>query len=195
MSDWSIDRKSDGNLNLEQNPNHPPLRQAMFYDLTPKLNDANEVELSGAMGLHNTYVTDQNGQLLENDLQFQGLNSGGSPLKSEPDGNSNVGDKNNYPTLRQPLLHGVMRESLKKLDSFDRWVSKELDDVTESTMQPDSGVYWESVGGGDGDNSGISTQVPSDYYVLGPSLSQHQLFSIIDFSPNWAYSGSEMKVQ
>lgn len=189
MSDW----KSDGNLNLGQNPNHPPLRH-LLYDLTTKLNDANEVEPSDSMGLHNTYLTDQNRQTLENDLQLQALNSGGSSLKTEPDGNLNAGDKTNYPVLRQPLLHGVMREGLKKLDSFDRWISKELDDVTESTMQPGSGVDWDSVGGGVGDDSAISTQVPSDNYVLGPSLSQHQLFSIIDFSPNWAYSGSEIKV-
>lgn len=191
---WSIDQKSDGSLNLGQDPNHPPLRQPLLYDLATKLNDANQVELSDSMGLHNTYLTDQNGQPLQNDLQLPALGSGGSSLKSELDGNLNVGDKSYYPSLRKPLLDGVMREGLKKLDSFDRWISKELDDVAESTMQSDSGVYWETVGGGDVDDSGISTQVPSDNYVLGPSLSQDQLFSIVDFSPNWAYSGSEIKV-
>lgn len=195
MSDWSIDQKPDGNPNIGQNPNQPSLRQPLLYDLATKLNDANEVELSDSMTLHNTYLTDQHRQHLENDLQ-QALNSSGSSLKTEPGGNINAGDKANYASRRQPLLDGVMREGLKKLDSFDRWISKELDDVTESTMQPGSGVYWETVGGGDGDgdDSGISTQVPSDNYVLGPSLSQDQLFSIIDFSPNWAYSGSEIKV-
>lgn len=191
---WSIDQKSDGNLNLAQNPNHPPLRQPLLYDLATKLNDANQVELSDSMGLHDTYLTDHNGQPLENDFQLPALGSGGSSLKSELDGNLNVGDKSYYPSLRKPLLDGVMREGLKKLDSFDRWISKELDDVAESTMQPDSGVSWETVGGGDVDDSGISTQVPSDNYVLGPSLSQDQLFSIVDFSPNWAFSGSEIKV-
>ncbi|KAH6796636.1 hypothetical protein C2S52_021190 [Perilla frutescens var. hirtella] len=194
MSEWSIDQKSDGTLNLGPNPNQPPLRQPLLYDLATKLNGANQVELSDPVGLHNIYLTDQNSQPLENDIQLQTLNSGGSSLKSEADGNLNVGDKANYPALRQPLLDGVMREGLKKLDSFDRWISKELGDVTESTLQTGSGVYWETVGGGDGDDSGISTQVPSDNYVLSPSLSQDQLFSIIDFSPNWAYSGSEIKV-
>ncbi|KAL1568053.1 calmodulin-binding transcription activator 1-like isoform X1 [Salvia divinorum] len=195
MPDWSIDQKPDGNnLNIGQNPNQPPLTQPLLHDLATKLNDAKEVELSDSMAVHNAYLTDQHRRHLENDLQDQALNSGRSSLKSEPRGNFNIGDEANYPSLRQPLLDGVMREGLKKLDSFDRWISKELDDVTESTMQPGSGVYWETVGGGDGDDSGISTQVPSDNYVLSPSLAQDQLFSIIDFSPNWAYSGSEIKV-
>ncbi|XP_042015501.1 calmodulin-binding transcription activator 2-like isoform X1 [Salvia splendens] len=194
MSDWSVDQKPDGNLlSIGQNPNQPPMQQPLLYDLTTKLNDANEVELSDSIALHNMYLTDQRRQHLENDLQNQALNSGRSSLKLEPGGNLNAGDKADYPSLRQPLLDGVMREGLKKLDSFDRWISKELDDVTESSMQPGSGVYWETVGGG-GDDSGISTQVPSDNYVLGPSLSKDQLFSIIDFSPNWTYSGSEIKV-
>ncbi|GFP84844.1 calmodulin-binding transcription activator 3 [Phtheirospermum japonicum] len=58
-------------------------------------------------------------------------------------------------------------------------------------MQPGSGAYWETVGSESGDDS---TQVPLDNYVLSPSLSQDQLFTIIDFSPNWAFSGSEVKV-
>ncbi|KAL1540816.1 calmodulin-binding transcription activator 2-like isoform X1 [Salvia divinorum] len=195
MSDWSVDQKPDGNLlSIGQNPNQPPMRQPLSYDLTTKLNDAYEVELPDSVALHNVYFTDQHRQHLESDLQHQALNSGSSSLKSEPGRNLNAGDKANYLSLRQPLLDGVMREGLKKLDSFDRWISKELDDVTESTMQPGSGVYWETVGGGDGDDSGISTQVPSDNYILSPSLSKDQLFSIIDFSPNWTYSGSEIKV-
>lgn len=36
--------------------------------------------------------------------------------------------------------------------------------------------------------------MPLDNYILGGlSLSQDQIFSILDFSPNWAY-GSEIKV-
>ncbi|CAA2998781.1 calmodulin-binding transcription activator 3-like isoform X2 [Olea europaea subsp. europaea] len=33
-----------------------------------------------------------------------------------------------------------------------------------------------------------------DVPILGPTLSQDQLFSIDEFSPNWAYAGSEIKV-
>lgn len=94
---------------------------------------------------------------------------------------------------RQPLLDGVRKEGLKKLDSFDRWISKELEDVNESRIQSSSTNYWESVGNED-DDSNVTTPVHIDTYMMGPSLSQDQLFSIIDFSPNWAFSGSEIKV-
>ncbi|KAI3462072.1 hypothetical protein Pfo_018735 [Paulownia fortunei] len=194
ISKWSTDQKSDGNLNLGQNTYYPSLRQPLLNDLSPKLNDVNQVELCDSMGLPSTYLTEQSRHPTQNDLQLQALNAAGSSLKSEFDGNLIVEDKTNYPALRQPLLDGVLREGLKKLDSFDRWMSNELGDVTESTMQPGSGVYWETVGSEDGDDSGISTQLPLDNYILAPSLSQDQLFSIIDFSPNWAYSGSEIKV-
>lgn len=181
-----MDQRSDGNLNVGQNPYYPSPKQPMLYDLTTKLDDVNQV------GLHDAYLPDRSRQPMQNDLQA--LNAIGSYHKPEPDGSLNVEGKTNYPALRQPLLGGVMREGLKKLDSFDRWMSKELGDVTESTLQPGSGPYWETVGSDDGDESGISTQLPLDNYILGPSLSQDQLFSIIDFSPSWAYSGLEAKV-
>eukprot|EP00262_Sarcandra_glabra_P011545 TRINITY_DN2797_c0_g2_i1.p1 TRINITY_DN2797_c0_g2~~TRINITY_DN2797_c0_g2_i1.p1 ORF type:complete len:671 (+),score=136.95 TRINITY_DN2797_c0_g2_i1:186-2015(+) len=40
----------------------------------------------------------------------------------------------------------------------------------------------------------MSHQAHLDAYLLSPSLSQDQLFSIVDFSPNWAYTGLETKV-
>ncbi|KAL3622071.1 hypothetical protein CASFOL_034267 [Castilleja foliolosa] len=180
MPKWPIDQKSDGDLNLGQNTSYPSSSQPMFNDL--KLNDANQVELCDSLALTNIHLTELSGQRVQNDLQLQ---------KSESNGNLNVEDKTSYPSLRQPLLDGVMREGLKKLDSFDRWMSKELGDVAESAKQSGSGAYWESVGSEGGDDS---TQVPLDNYVLSPSLSQDQLFSIIDFSPNWTFSGSEVKV-
>ncbi|KAF5480859.1 hypothetical protein F2P56_001569 [Juglans regia] len=98
--------------------------------------------------------------------------------------------------IKPPLLDGSLsEEGLKKLDSFNRWMSKELGDVNESHMQSSSGAYWDSVASESRvDGSSISSQVHLDNYILGPSLSQDQLFSIIDFSPNWAYEGSEVKV-
>lgn len=174
-----MDQRSDGNLNLGQNPYYPSPKQPLLYDLTTKL-DVNQVGLSDSVGLHVAYLTDQSRQ----------PNTIGSYHKSESDGSLNVEDKANYPPLRQPLLGGVMQETLKKLDSFGSWMDKELGDVT----QPGSGSYWETVGGEGEDESGISTQLPLDNYFLSPSLSQDQLFSIIDFSPSWAYSGLEAKV-
>ncbi|KAK4489158.1 hypothetical protein RD792_004952 [Penstemon davidsonii] len=191
LEEW---QKADSNLNLEKT-NYQPFRQPIWHDLTTKVNDADQVELGDSLGLCNTYPTDQSGYSLQNDIQIQAMNAEGGSIKSESAGNLDVEDKTFYPPLRQPLLDGVMREGLKKLDSFDRWMSKELGDVTESNMQPSSGVYWEAVGSENGvDDSGISTHVPLDNYVLSPSLSQDQFFTILDFSPNWAYTGLEIKV-
>ncbi|CAN6466777.1 unnamed protein product [Victoria cruziana] len=76
-------------------------------------------------------------------------------------------------------------DGLKKLDSFSRWMSKEFGDVDESLAPSDSGLYW---------NVEENQDVSADSELLSPSLSQEQLFSILDFSPNWVYSGVEAKI-
>ncbi|KAB1210236.1 Calmodulin-binding transcription activator 3 [Morella rubra] len=118
-------------------------------------------------------------------------------LKSDQESKATLEGKSNYSfALKPPLLDGSLREeSLKKVDSFNRWMSKELGDVNESHMQSSSGTYWDSVESESRvEVCGISSQVQMDNYVVSPSLSQDQLFSIIDFSPSWAYEGSEIKV-
>lgn len=115
-------------------------------------------------------------------------------LKSVQESNVFLEGKPNYISGRkQSLLDSSFTdEGLKKLDSFNRWMSKELGDVNESHMQTSSGAYWDSV---EAENSGDdSSQVRLETYMLGPSLSEDQLFTIIDFSPNWAYEDSEVKV-
>ncbi|RAL53070.1 hypothetical protein DM860_016305 [Cuscuta australis] len=117
-------------------------------------------------------------------------------LKAELNSDPNVEVKTDHLSAKQPLLDSVLKQGLKKLDSFDRWISKELEDVNEEThMQSCSGSYWENVGNGDGvEESTISSQVQLDTYVLSPSLSQDQFFTILDFSPTWVYAGTETKV-
>ncbi|XP_019425726.1 PREDICTED: calmodulin-binding transcription activator 2 isoform X1 [Lupinus angustifolius] len=75
-------------------------------------------------------------------------------------------------------------ESLKKVDSFSRWVSKELGEVDDLNMQSSPGISWST------DECGHVIDDAS----LSPSLSRDQLFSINDFSPKWAYSESETEV-
>ncbi|CAA3011808.1 calmodulin-binding transcription activator 3-like [Olea europaea subsp. europaea] len=167
-----------------------------IYDPYREIHTVNIEELHDTMGPCNTHPTNQNKHPTHTDYLKQDVYAElGSSLKSESNGHLNVKDNANYPALRQPYLDGLLKEGLKKLDSFDRWMSKELGDVTELDTQPGSGAYWETVGIEDGgDDSGISARVPLDNYILGPSLSQDQLFSIDEFSPNWAYAGSEIKV-
>ncbi|XP_027192076.1 calmodulin-binding transcription activator 2-like isoform X2 [Cicer arietinum] len=75
-------------------------------------------------------------------------------------------------------------ESLKKVDSFSRWISKELAAVDDLHMQSSPGVSWGT------DECGNVIDETS----LNLSLSQDQLFSINDFSPKWAYAESEIEV-
>ncbi|GMP32690.1 hypothetical protein CsSME_00006335 [Camellia sinensis var. sinensis] len=182
VSKWSMDQKS---------------YQDSEYRLTTGLHGGvNCVDLLKSSGPCQTHPAEQNKHYAQNDLPIQRTyTEGGSALKSELERNLTVEGKAEQLPLKQPLLNGFVREGLKKLDSFDRWMSKELGDVNESHVHSSSGTYWETVETEDGvDDSSISPQVHLDTYMLGPSLSQDQLFSIIDFSPNWAYAGSEIKV-
>ena len=134
---------------------------------------------------------------MQNNLQVQLSDADhGYYLKSNPEINMALEGKTNSSfTVKQTWLDGSLTEELKKLDSFNRWMSKELGDVNDSHMQSSSGAYWDTFESENRvDDSNISPQVHLDNYTLGPSLSQDQLFSIIDFSPNWAYEGSKVKV-
>ncbi|RVW55944.1 Calmodulin-binding transcription activator 2 [Vitis vinifera] len=66
---------------------------------------------------------------------------------------------------------------LKKLDSFGRWMDKEIGGTND-----------------DKEVSSLSRHMQLDIDSLAPSLSQEQLFTINDFSPDWAYSEDETKV-
>ena len=86
---------------------------------------------------------------------------------------------------------------LKKLDSFGRWMDKEIGvDCDDSLMASDSGNYWNALDAENDDKevSSLSRHMQLDIDSLGPSLSQEQLFSIFDFSPDWTYSAVETKV-
>ncbi|KAI4335054.1 hypothetical protein L6164_013736 [Bauhinia variegata] len=85
---------------------------------------------------------------------------------------------------------------LKKLDSFGRWMDKEIGvDCDDSLMTSDSGNYWNTLDAHNEDKEVTNFRhMQLDMDSLGPSLSQEQLFSIHDFSPDWAYAGVETKV-
>ncbi|XP_061364683.1 calmodulin-binding transcription activator 2-like isoform X2 [Gastrolobium bilobum] len=89
---------------------------------------------------------------------------------------------NNTLIVKRALLDG--EESLKKVDSFSRWITKELVGVDDLHMQSSPGISWST------DESGHVIDDTS----LNLSLSQDQLFSINDFSPKWAYAESEIEV-
>ncbi|XP_038980339.1 calmodulin-binding transcription activator 1-like isoform X2 [Phoenix dactylifera] len=93
--------------------------------------------------------------------------------------------------------HNNEHGDLKKLDSFGRWMNKEIGkDCDDSLMASDSCNYWNALDSQNDDKevSSLSRHMRLDVDSLGPSLSQEQLFSIVDFSPDWTYSGVETKV-
>ncbi|XP_030527486.2 calmodulin-binding transcription activator 3 isoform X3 [Rhodamnia argentea] len=109
------------------------------------------------------------------------------------DGNVALEGKAGCPsTGKQPFANILAEEGLKKIDSFNRWMSKQLGDVNELLGQSTTGAYWSAVVS-DGVDSSDSQQHENDF-MLTPSLSQEQLFSIVDFSPSWTYAGLEIKV-
>ncbi|KAJ7956811.1 Calmodulin-binding transcription activator 2 [Quillaja saponaria] len=117
-------------------------------------------------------------------------------VKSDLETNTYIDGKANYrSTSKLSLLDRSCAEGLIKLDSFNRWMNNELGDVDERNMQSSSGADWDTIESENGiNNSTISSQVHLNSYLLGPSLSHDQLFSIIDFSPSWANEGSQTKV-
>ncbi|XP_044479128.1 calmodulin-binding transcription activator 3-like [Mangifera indica] len=126
-------------------------------------------------------------QDIENDCRTELSNTDcGRLLQSDPENNSTIQGKSLFSSsLKQHLFDGSLtEEGLKKADSFNRWMSKELGDVKELHMQSSSGAYWET----------IENENEVEDSNISPSVSQDQLYSIIDFSPNWAYVGSEIKV-
>ncbi|KAM0901596.1 hypothetical protein ACQ4PT_019876 [Festuca glaucescens] len=102
-----------------------------------------------------------------------------------------------YPLLKQSSLDlfNIEPNGLKKFDSFSRWMSDELAEVADLDIKSSSDTFWsnaETVNAADVSSIPINEQL--DAYVVSPSLSQDQLFSIIDVSPSWADTDSKIKV-
>ncbi|KAF7803721.1 Calmodulin-binding transcription activator 2 [Senna tora] len=104
-------------------------------------------------------------------------------LKSNFENEVSTEESINYAsTVRRTLLNG--EESLKKVDSFSRWITKALEEVDDLHMQSSPGISWST------DECGHVIDDSS----LSPSLSQDQLFSINVISPKWAYAELETEV-
>ncbi|KAJ4716889.1 calmodulin-binding transcription activator 2-like [Melia azedarach] len=132
--------------------------------------------LSTSLGQQNELSVQNNLRMQLRDVESQ------CQMKSSSESENHKESNVNYTfSVKQKLLDG--EGSLEKVDSFSRWMSKELGEVDNLHVQS-SGIPWTTVECGNVDDD------PS----LSPSLSQDQLFSIIDFSPKWAYPDSEIEV-
>ncbi|KAL2906110.1 Calmodulin-binding transcription activator 2 [Bienertia sinuspersici] len=91
---------------------------------------------------------------------------------------------------KQPYVSACL-EVQSDVESNLTWICKELGDM--GPVMPSSGARW-ATGDKRSDCLNLSLQAEFDSHTLGPSISQEQLFRIIDFAPNWGYAGSETKV-
>lgn len=165
---WPMDQSS--NLDWEYD-----LGLTMFE---PKIHD---MDLRNAPELFTTHPILQSEQN-NHQIQFANYEPQFS-IKSNSKTDMPIEGNSNYAlTLKKSLLDG--EESLKKVDSFSRWATKELGDVDDLHLQSSSGISWST------DECGNVVDDSS----LSPSISQDQLYSILDFSPKWAYADSETEV-
>jgi hypothetical protein len=144
-----------------------------------------DMNLGNASEPFSTYAAQQTEQPEQNKFQTQLANDESQcSIKSNSKTDMLTEGNTSYAlTLKKPLLDG--EEALKKVDSFSRWVTKELGDVDDLHLKTSSGISWST------DECGNVVDDSS----LSPSLSQDQLFSILDFSPKWAYTDSETEVR
>lgn len=74
-------------------------------------------------------------------------------------------------------------------------MSNELEEV-DSNVKSNSHTLWNTV---EAEavlaHTGGSSHGHLDTYMVGPMISQDQLFSIVDYSPSWAYVSITTKVQ
>ncbi|KAJ6791677.1 calmodulin-binding transcription activator 3-like [Iris pallida] len=145
------------------------------------------------------------GELLKDELTIQQRDDGKVELQFvNPDvsyATSILNAKTEFPfeesltVGKQPSLDiSNIGEGLKKYDSFSKWMSRELGEVEHPHTKSNSEADWNFMESEHVEDSGMSQSEQLDAYMMGPSVSQDQLFSIIDFSPSWAYNSLETKV-
>ncbi|KAI3946804.1 hypothetical protein MKW98_003367 [Papaver atlanticum] len=150
---------------------------------------SNNLAVGGAAAHVFQFSEDHNYQLLHPHFQ----NKLGAPM---------LDNDNDIPLVEKATLENESHKNseareLKKLDSFGRWMNEEIGvDCEDSLMASDSGNYWNTLDTQKDDKevSSLSRHMQLDIDSPSPSLSHDQLFSIRDYSPDWAYSGVETKV-
>lgn len=157
------------------------------------------------LGLFQEPSHQQNNQQMKQETQNDGTNQlfGNEYIaKLETENDIKPQDNSLYPQICRQFSQECSfevegQEGLKKLDSFGRWMSREIGgDGEDSLVASDSGMYWNTLEGQNGveEVSSLSRQIQLDGDLMSPSLSKDQLFSISDFSPDWAYSEVDTKV-
>ncbi|XP_075494269.1 calmodulin-binding transcription activator 2-like isoform X1 [Primulina tabacum] len=176
------------NQDLMLNLAHVP-GSTMFEEKSLPPNQKNEMEHSYTYpDEHKKQSEQSNLQMLISDADY------GNAINSNLDNVGSIHGNQNYSfSVKMPIMNELQaEESLKKVDSFSRWVDKELGEADELQLKSTTGSSWNLMGSED--DSNMPGQLQEYIDTLNPSISQDQLFSIIEFLPNWAYSNSETEV-
>lgn len=157
-------------------------REPLTNELISKQKDAQGNDKENSLIIYSQLLDSEDSPVLcrttsENDHSLHGKRNSVSLLKDV--------------SLDLSNIHG---DGLKKHDSFSRWMSKELREVDDSNMKSSSQSCWNFIGSELPEDASMTTAEHLNSYIMSPSVSQDQLFSILDFSPNWAYSGFKTKV-
>jgi len=89
-----------------------------------------------------------------------------------------------------PSEHGELSKLYGSRGWMDKDIGKDCDDLLIT-----SGSFWNDIEteSGDTELTSLSHHMHFDIDRVGPSL-QEQLYSILDFSPDWGFCGDETKV-
>lgn len=118
---------------------------------------------------------------------FETLSSLLGSENQQPFGNSYEAPPSSMESEYIPVKKSLLRseDSLKKVDSFSRWASKELCEMEDLQMQSSCGdIAWTTV----------ECETAADGISLSPSLSEDQRFTIVDFWPKCAPTDAEVEV-
>nr|XP_011464949.1 PREDICTED: calmodulin-binding transcription activator 1-like isoform X3 [Fragaria vesca subsp. vesca] len=198
-SDWAMHRSTRTECNLhEQNLFVEDIKKNLFEELNGSTHKLTDARMDGNTGVKDEIIEDRlttniNVQPVTTPSLKEARFQGHSDPHTVPFSTAQVKKSSGDAGVRS---RGEPVE-LKKLDSFGRWMDREIGvDCDDSLMASDSGNYWSTLEAENGDRevSSLSGHMQLDVDSLGPSLSQEQLFSICDFSPDWSYSGTESKV-
>ncbi|WVZ57149.1 hypothetical protein U9M48_007573 [Paspalum notatum var. saurae] len=165
----------------------PTLHSSFACLESNNLEDSSHLQTFTSEALYTNHLSQKEAEA----LSFAGI------LASEVNGNRYTDGSMKHPLLMQSSLDLLTIEpsGFKKHDSFSRWMSKELEEVVDLGTKSTSDAFWssiETVKVPDGSN--VLTNESLDAYVGSLSLSQDQLYSILDVLPSCAYIGTNTKI-
>ncbi|KAG5377127.1 hypothetical protein IGI04_041723 [Brassica rapa subsp. trilocularis] len=161
-----------------------PLQTQLNWQI-PAQDDLPLPKWPGYLLPHSGMTDDTDLALLEQSAQdnFESFSSLLDIEHLQSDGISPSDMESEYIPVKKSLLRH--EDSLKKVDSFSRWASKELGEMEDLQMQSSRGdIAWTSV----------DCETAAAGVAFSPSLSEDQRFTIFDYWPKCAQTDADVEV-